>query len=499
MATGLGASKGFGCVMVMDSASSKLAFSVVHETHLEIFDDQFFPSGLHSQDVDTYLSGLYRHFGASTSAYLPIRGKICPNEDFKHEKRLENEWTFEILESGKETVTKWLKQHAPHVQPKLSFDVIVPSYRVDLSILQHILELKPSATCTTNFIIIVDNPHSPNTSQLASTYSHRADVRILINDTNLGASASRNQGLVDSCAEWVVFFDDDVVPATDYLVEAERAIRTHPDAVGFIGNTYFPTAPNIFTTAIHLGGLIYFWDIADKIQEDVPWGVTASLITRRNVRDHVKFSPAFPKTGGGEDIDFCRRKRQASIHRGGTGFVAAPKVIAVHPWWNGGRRSYRRFFSWGQGDGALIKMHPDLAWRDWSPNSAETLLLSPVLILAGAVLGFFGRGQLFRTAGAVIPINTIIVNILHDAYRHCINGREHAGSFSTSVGRIGWGVAVCEGALIRITNEMGRLVGILRRGEWTCVGKRFDWFAGGPGAIVPERNGNLQRSVVVEG
>ncbi|KAG8726423.1 hypothetical protein FRC12_023411 [Ceratobasidium sp. 428] len=243
--------------------------------------------------------------------------------------------------------------------------------------------------------------------------------------------------------------------------------------------------------------MTYFWNIADKIKEDLPWGVTANLIARRNVRDDVEFSLAFPKAGGGEDIDFCRRKRDASTNRGGVGLVAAPKVIAVHPWWDGGRRVYWRFFRWGCGDGVLIKMHPKLAWRDWSPNSAETLLISPVLILSGVGLGYFGRGELLRTAGTVLPLNTMLVNILYDVYRHCISDKESARSFQTSVGRVGWGIAICEGALIRMTNEMGRLTGILRRGEWSSVGKRFDWFAGGPGAIIPERNGNLQRSSLI--
>ncbi|KAG8732666.1 hypothetical protein FRC10_000776, partial [Ceratobasidium sp. 414] len=493
MATSLGSPEGFGCVMLTGATFPGIfAYPVVHRTHLEIFGDEIVPDGLDSRDADSYLFQLYRHFGASTTVHA-----IDQEGESGSEQSLSCGWTFEILEGGKKTIRDWAKRHAPGAQAKLSLDVIVPSYRVDLATLRQILDLRPTATCTTIFIVIIDNPYSPAIPELEQTYGHRADVWIRVNKANLGASASRNRGLAESCAEWVAFFDDDVIPAANYLVEAERAIRQRPDAAGFIGNTYFPVAPNTFTTAIHLGGLTYFWNIADKIKEDIPWGVTANLIARRNIDDGVEFSLAFPKTGGGEDIDFCRRKRQASIDRGGTGFVAAPKVVAVHPWWNKTRRSYWRFYLWGKGDGVLIKMHPQLAWRDWSPNSAELILLSPLLILSGVALGSFGRGQILRVTGIILLINTVLVNILHDAYRHCVRDREHASSFRTSVGRIGWGIAVCEGALVRLVNETGRLVGILGRGEWTCVGKRFDWFAGGPGSIVPERNGNLQRCGLV--
>ncbi|KAG8696020.1 hypothetical protein FRC08_007412 [Ceratobasidium sp. 394] len=493
IAASSGSPKGFGCVALKDVTFPTISTCpVVHQTHLEIFGGEIVPDGLDSRDAGAYLFQLYRHFGASTMVRAINRSGNPGSEEPSS-----SGWTFELLENGKETVRDWAKRHAPCVQAKLSLDVIIPSYRVDLAALRQILDLRPSGTCTTIFIIIIDNPRSSSISELEETYIHRTDVWIRVNTTNLGASASRNRGLAESCAEWVAFFDDDVFPAADYLVEAERAIRQRPDAAGFIGNTYFPVAPNIFTTAIHLGGLTYFWNIADKIKEDIPWGVTANLLARRNLDDGVGFSLAFPKTGGGEDIDFCRRKRQASIDRGGTGFVAAPNVVAAHPWWNNGRRSYRRFYLWGKGDGALIKMHPELAWRDWSPNSAELLLLSPLLLFSGIGLGYFGRGQMIRAVGAVLPLNTILANILHDAYRHCIRDREHANSFRTSVGQIGWGIAVCEGALIRMVNETGRLIGILRRGEWSCVGKRFDWFAGGPGSIVPERNGNLQRCALV--
>jgi hypothetical protein len=52
-----------------------------------------------------------------------------------------------------------------------------------------------------------------------------------------------------------------------------------------------------------------------------------------------------------------------------------------HPLWNNGRRCYNRFFGWALGDGALIRMYPELCC--WSaPNSAETCVA--LLLLAGA-------------------------------------------------------------------------------------------------------------------
>lgn len=131
-----------------------------------------------------------------------------------------------------------------------------------------------------------------------------------------------------------LFLDDDVTPQDDdILIEAEKAIRSNPQAAGFVANTYFPIASTIFTNAVHLAGVTYFWDIAAKMpqnESDMPWGVTANLIARR-VQDGVEFDSQFPKTGGGEDIDFCRKKRNFSIAHGGEGFHPAPRVVATHP------------------------------------------------------------------------------------------------------------------------------------------------------------------------
>ncbi|CEL53101.1 hypothetical protein RSOLAG1IB_11233 [Rhizoctonia solani AG-1 IB] len=491
-----GGPPGFGCVAFTDITFPGMpTFPVVHRTHMDIFNGQVVPEEFINQDGDPYLFQLYRHFGASTTVPVRLHNSVGGNDDARYEKKHLVDWTFETLENGKNRVRQWAAQHAPEVQQKMSLDVIIPSYRVNLDRLQRILSLRPSATCTTMFIIIIDDPTSPYIHQLEHANAHRLDVRIRINKMNCGASASRNRGLTESSAEWVAFLDDDVDPCLEYLVAAERYIRQHPDAAGFVGNAYFPVSHNIFTAAVHLAGVTYFWDIANKITKDVPWGVTANLIVRRNIRDNVTFDLIFPKTGGGEDIDFCRKKRRASLDRGGTAFWAAPEASVVHPWWNGGSRSYWRFYMWSKGDGALIKMYPKLSWRDSTPNSAELFVLSALIVITGTVV--------WNTPvihfGLILASVTLIVNILHDAHRHLIRHKDRTSVIETTLGPFSWVIAVFEGALIRMFSEMGRLVGVLERREWPSVMKRFDWFTGGPWGVTEERSNGIERMVITVG
>jgi GT2 family glycosyltransferase len=390
-----------------------------------------------------------------------------------------------------------MKQVEILIQRKLTLDIVIPCYRVDMSILDTILNLKSSATCSTMFIVIVDNPVSPAIPGLESRYGHRPDVRIRVNKNNLGASASRNRGIEESAAEWVHFLDDDVVPEEDILIKAEEVIRKHPKAAGFVGNSVFPIASTIFTTAVHLAGVAYFWDIAAKRKDDrdLPWGVTANLIARRNVKDGVKFDLQYPKTGGGEDIDFCRRKRDFMIHKhGGEGFVAAPFVKVTHPWWNNGKRSYWRFHYWSIGDGALVKQFPEHTYHDFAPNAAECLCLTSVLAATAAL---FGQWRVVAVCLQVFAL-TLIANILHDCYRHLYLHPERNENLNSSVNGIFWVIAVVESTFIRVFSEFGRLRGLVERGDFLCIGRRFDWFTGreGNGPMQEERTSNVQRVLV---
>lgn len=430
-----------------------------------------------------------------------ISNELGGSGDARYEKKSAKDWTFETLDEATSAVEVWLSEREPTVNRRLTIDVVIPCYRVIISYLDAILSLEPSPTCSVMFIIIIDDPSSSAITSLKCKYSHRPDVRIRINKENLGASASRNRGMAESSAEWVHFLDDDVSPNRDLLIEAEKVVREHPNAAGFVGNCKFPSANNIFTTAICLAGVTYFWDIATKIQEDLPWVVTANLIARRNVKDGVDFSLDFPKTGGGEDIDFCRKKRDISVENGGEGFWAAPAVIIMHPWWFGGKRSYWRFYSWARGDGRLTGRYPQFQYWDAAPNSGELLFGCSVVLVIGMIYVPFCQEQGIQVLifGMKAVVAVLLANFIHDLYRHLWKDVDRVKSMDTSVGGAKWVVAILESSLIRIASETGRTVGVLERGEMTLLGKRFDWFTKrvGPGPRQEERLHVLQKMALL--
>ncbi|RGB32404.1 Glycosyltransferase Family 2 protein [Rhizophagus diaphanus] len=208
---------------------------------------------------------------------------------------------------------------------------------------------------STIIYIIIDDPNSSNIIFLKKLYEKDPFIRIRVNKTNLGASLSRNRGLYESNADYILFLDDDVTPEKDILFECEKVIREYPTACGFIGSSKFPPVPaneSIFKSAVVLSGVTFFWEIVEIWDNDIPWGIAGNLLIR-SYKDDILFDSRFSKTGRGEDIDFCLKKGNFFIKNveNGKGFQGAPNVKVTHHRWNDGKRYYWRFYKWAKGDG----------------------------------------------------------------------------------------------------------------------------------------------------
>ncbi|CAM9495189.1 unnamed protein product, partial [Pylaiella littoralis] len=103
------------------------------------------------------------------------------------------------------------------------------------------------------------------------------------------------------------------------------------------------------------------------LQDIPPWGVTANLCVSGRSGD-IWFNQAYPKTGGGEDVDFCLRIRQRF---GPDAIVAVPGAVATHPYWN---NPIRQMWGWARGDTLCLSFHPHSTfYRVW--DWAETTML----------------------------------------------------------------------------------------------------------------------------
>ena len=239
---------GFGCIALNDiGAVGFPTFPIVHRLHLDIFGkENIIPSTFINQDGDPYLFQLYKQWGgsvflSSVTLQNSIGGLQLLEETYitPRYERVHTDWKFDILQKHTSILEKWINSNSKdgsHNKRKIMIDVITPSYRVDATFLERIVNLKVPSYCETTFIIIVDNPKA-NIKWLREIEKEKqGSLRVRKNPTNVGASSSRNVGLKESAADWVVFLDDDVIPDDNLLVEYSKAITNHGDKYdGFAG------------------------------------------------------------------------------------------------------------------------------------------------------------------------------------------------------------------------------------------------------------------------
>jgi GT2 family glycosyltransferase len=301
---------------------------------------------------------------------------------------------------------------------------------------------------TVSYYIVTDGP--PDAIQV----SDHSNIRVVGNH-NPGAHSARNAGLEAGSGDYILFIDDDVFPEPDLLQSYKEAIQTHPDSIGFVGVVNFPGAENAFEKGVVASYILTFFGIA-RTQEEVTWGVTANLMVKREAVGSIRFSKAFPKHGGGEDIDFCLRIDQ----KAGKEFVTVPNAAVNHPWWGGGTRQYRRFARWAYGDSRLPGLFPEFKYRNF-PNMIEATALGVcVLLIIGVLNPKFVLG-----VGWVIALGFLA----EFGFETWSVARRGIGSFRTGV----------ESSLVRLSNEVGRVIGNLQRGHVGGFCERFDYFTTG--------------------
>ena len=184
----------------------------------------------------------------------------------------------------------------------ISIDVVIPSYRLNAATLLPILQLRKPADAIIKFFLIADNPAViPHKS--ISELADNKNVFLIINKVNQGASITRNIGIETGQGDWILFLDDDIEVFPELLTVYTEAVKSYPEEIGFIGVVNLPDVATPFAHAVNANGSMNMFTIA-KYKPSFAWGVTANLMISRKAVGDVRFSDVYPKTGGGEDVEF---------------------------------------------------------------------------------------------------------------------------------------------------------------------------------------------------
>ena len=312
IATQTGLPFGAGCVAMNDlSFPGFPTFPVVHRWHVQHFGS-LLPKQFVNQGGDPYLFELYSRFAASAwEVNCRLENTIGGDGDARYLKHNIN-WRGHILNMN----LRKLKTFTCQSPRGICLDVVVPSYRTSNNdYLKRIVLLRSSRDDVyVKFWIVVDNPCKDHIREVKNLVNMLNDeqlcqdanyfINVIHYAQNRGASYARNTGYNYSVADWVLFLDDDVVPDENLLDAYVGAFKRFPSAKVLAGMTKLPPSSNTWTAMLTTCNIGYFYGVASRMRHP-PWAVTANLCVKGSRHNPtIQFKDCYPKTGGGEDIDF---------------------------------------------------------------------------------------------------------------------------------------------------------------------------------------------------
>lgn len=375
---------------------------------------------------------------------------------------------------------------------QLSLDIIIPSFRVSLETLTPFLKVRHPGDMEVSIILIIDNPDKllkvTQTDTITSgvkafkkkllehsignLFYPESKLKVLCNKRNIGAANTRNVGLDNSDADYVLFLDDDVIPNENILFQYRAKLLelenegTFEQVAGIMGPCVFPRSPTmpLKEAAFHVRNLAFIFE--GPLNADynwAQWGVTANLLVPRPKENSIRFDTSFDSPGG-EDTDFCLALCEAG---NGKRFHSLPSAKVTHPFWNGSVLDLLdHFFAWSLNDSKLFSKYPQFLLRS-APNLPETILLFvlPILLI-------FKKDILWAiwTVSVMFILNTIVDMVINNGFMQqniLMQLEQYQRPFSFYIS------AFFLGTLYVFVIECGTLYSHLKRFNFSNIGNRI--------------------------
>ncbi len=175
-------------------------------------------------------------------------------------------------------------------------------------------------------IIVVDDGSTDSTAELVRAYGDQ--VR-LIEQSNGGASAARNTGILAATGDWIAFLDADDEWLPNRLAVQTEILRHHPDLVWVSGNAISCScaenrqAPDVKPDTVRrfLGDKVFLNDYLAGYTKGIRGNTDTKLIRRDVLVEAGFFDPSLKKA---EDIELWWK---IAYRHPRIGFVAEPLAI----------------------------------------------------------------------------------------------------------------------------------------------------------------------------
>jgi O-antigen biosynthesis protein len=271
---------------------------------------------------------------------------------------------------------------APSPPPRLS--VVVPLYNC-LPLTQVMLaSLRETLPCdVTHEIILIDDGSTDGTREWLATL-HDANIRVLLNERNLGYAAANNRAASEARGEFLALLNNDLVLQPHWLEPMFEAHASFAARAGLIGNVQLDARSGVVDHAGLVIGVtgkpIHVRALPNPLSRQlhpvrtVPAVTGACMLVERRVWQRLGgFDEGY--INGGEDIDLCFRARAEDR----VNAVALRSIIRHHVSSSPGRKtrdeqnSYRLARRWRREFVAAA----DYGRRAWCRSYLAQALLTP--------------------------------------------------------------------------------------------------------------------------
>lgn len=216
-------------------------------------------------------------------------------------------------------------------------------------------------------VVVVDDGGPESLVHVIEPLRQRLSLQLVVQPGNFGPAAARNAGAHAARGEYLVFIDDDCVPARGWLSALAKELRTHPDWLlggyvenGLPANPYATASQQIATYARR-----YY-----EVERANEWffGTNNFALSAERFRELGGFDTSIPSQTA-EDKEFCDRWRRRNYR---TAFV--PDALVYHSHDLSWSRFVRQHFNYGRGilffrlkrrrfAGRLIPEHFAFYWK----------------------------------------------------------------------------------------------------------------------------------------
>lgn len=169
-------------------------------------------------------------------------------------------------------------------------------------------------------VLVINNNSTDATDQVIESFADRLPVRRVF-EAQPGLSCARNRAVHEATGEYIIWTDDDVLVAPDWMVEYHRAFERWPSAVVFGGpiQPWFPNAPPSWLAAAWpqvanaYACIDYGRDAVPLTPSRVPFGASFAIQTarQRTLLYDIGRGVRPGSRVGGEETDVVRRALEA--------------------------------------------------------------------------------------------------------------------------------------------------------------------------------------------